>query len=921
MIIRFNLPLILIFSLIVFISSAQEIQINQSIGPAIDKITFNDSADFSFESQPLFSFLWQDSLVFSSGKDALYFSDSIYFYIDTTMYGTVIKDSLFDRGEKFEISIFNNTYDTVSIENLVPFGVNKKNIYITGDGTWGLTKAKLFLPDQEPIGVILPDNAWEMGYASLQLDKNHSICAIARRTEVIDGILKRYKTYLFPGGSVQYEIYFEEFTGVWQNGLKKMFQEKYLFDLETFNDTLYKRDDLTWIQNSYLMVLQFAWDHKFYDQQKGGYQFETFIKEGEKWFGNYDIYGLWPTWPTLGVDQRNQWDLYKDLPGGINKLRELSLFAKNNGTKFFISYNPWDQNTREENPYIGMAELIKELDADGVFIDTRGNSSYELQLNADSIKPGVIMYSEGMATPADMQGIVSGRVHDNIKMSPALNLNKLIKPDFSIFRACRLSDGRLHREVAISLFNGYGIELNTFQPERPEWIDEEYKYLGKVIKILRENSETFSSYKWTPLIPTFKDNIWVNEFPGKNKTIYTVFSLLPEGFEGSLFEVKNDDSYHFVSLWHHKELNPVINNYKAFIQAFTCPFEKSYAGTRREANVDCIAKFKKSLLIKQVNDSLYIDSEPGDSIIICSGDPAYNNPLNIYTEWPLELNLHNLFDRYSSKFVIQLFKDREIIDERIIHINQNKPRLISQLLKTTPVSSIPDGMVEIPSADFLQLVRIDRSFIPYPDYDTLEPIYINKFYMDKFPVTNTQFYDFMESTGYQPEDNTNFLKHWKDGKYPKKLKNYPVIYISYEDAQAYAKWAGKRLPTEAEWQYAAQGPDGQIYPWGNRMEEGKCNMDRNELTSVIEYPEGASPFGVIDMVGNIWQLTNDIYDDGSYYFIMIRGGSYYNPTASWWYVKGGPQPLINTQMLLRVSQGFERNATVGFRCVKDALKD
>ncbi len=75
---------------------------------------------------------------------------------------------------------------------------------------------------------------------------------------------------------------------------------------------------------------------------------------------------------------------------------------------------------------------------------------------------------------------------------------------------------------------------------------------------------------------------------------------------------------------------------------------------------------------------------------------------------------------------------------------------------------------------------------------------------------------------------------------------------------------------------------------------------------------------ILDLVGNVWQLTNDVYDNGSYYFVIIRGGSYYNPTSSWWYVQGGPQQLDKTQMLLMVSPGFDRNATVGFRCVKDA---
>jgi formylglycine-generating enzyme required for sulfatase activity len=72
------------------------------------------------------------------------------------------------------------------------------------------------------------------------------------------------------------------------------------------------------------------------------------------------------------------------------------------------------------------------------------------------------------------------------------------------------------------------------------------------------------------------------------------------------------------------------------------------------------------------------------------------------------------------------------------------------------------------------------------------------------------------------------------------------------------------------------------------------------------------------MVGNVWQLTQDVYDNGTYYFTMMKGGSFYKPTSSWWYVQGGPQPVNHQQMLLQVSPGFDRNSTVGFRCVKDS---
>ena len=87
---------------------------------------------------------------------------------------------------------------------------------------------------------------------------------------------------------------------------------------------------------------------------------------------------------------------------------------------------------------------------------------------------------------------------------------------------------------------------------------------------------------------------------------------------------------------------------------------------------------------------------------------------------------------------------------------------------------------------------------------------------------------------------------------------------------------------------------------------------------VDAFPEGKSPFGMMDLTGNVWQLTGDVYNNGTYYFVIMKGGSFYKPTSSWWYVKGGPQPNNWHQQLLLVSPSFDRNATVGFRCVKDA---
>lgn len=847
-------------------------------------------------------------------------------------------------GVKAIITFRNLSADTLWLTNVVPFGFSADKVCLTGKGDHPLSRSYLFRPGFEPVNCILPDNAWELGFSDLTSENGSGIAALTRRLRdnMVKSVRHRFETEMAPGGVVQYVLYADLHRGNWQEGLRLIFHDRLLYDVEPgqFDNTLFERTDLQWVRQSYVSHLMMAWNRFFYDSADGRFHLEDFVGKGEKLYGGDDFIGIWPTWPTLGIDQRNQWDLFRDLPGGTAQLKKEADMLNRHGSRLFICYNPWDESTRNEHPTTGMSRLIAATQADGVVLDTRGASSKALQQAADSVRKGVIMYSEGMAVPKDMQGIVAGRVHNALYYCPMLNLNKIIKPEFAIFRVAELFKEPIRREFCLSFFNGYGTELNIFAPGIPEWADEQYRFLGRIARIQRENSANFTGGEITPLLPTTSDSIWVNRWSNADKTLYTIYSLIPGGYQGKLFEVVPKPGTHFIDLWQHEEIVPVNNGSGWQIEAETEAFHRRWLGTNNEGAVDCIARLPQLLSADIAGDELTVEATVGDSIRIWAGVPDYaRKPLTLATNRQ-SVRLSDRFGWYEGKFVVQLFRNKELLDERVLSIVPGTPRLVSRVEKSVPAAKVPVGMVSIPAGKFRFHATNGDEFIPYPKEAEGKTFELPAFYLDKYPVTNSQFKTFLTASGYQPSDTVNFLKNWKKGTFPEGEGQFPVVYVSYEDARAYAQWAGKRLPTELEWQYAAQTVSCDEWPWKQqkpirRKQEVVTNTltifkvegidpkychQGNKLYAVGSYPKGANAFGLQDLVGCVWQLTNDCYLNGSYRYLLLKGGSYFNPSSSWWYVQGGPRELHYRQMLLRVSQGFERNATVGFRCVQDGGK-
>jgi formylglycine-generating enzyme required for sulfatase activity len=194
-----------------------------------------------------------------------------------------------------------------------------------------------------------------------------------------------------------------------------------------------------------------------------------------------------------------------------------------------------------------------------------------------------------------------------------------------------------------------------------------------------------------------------------------------------------------------------------------------------------------------------------------------------------------------------------------------------------PEPTIPEGMVLIPKGPFLYGEGRVREDIPY-DY-----------YMTIYPVTNDHYKVFMLANGYgsqnywseegwawKKENQVNQPNYWTDPEWNK--ADHPVVGVSYYEAEAYASWAGKHLPTEQEWEKAARGTDGREYPWGNDFDKSKCNSEESGIdatTPVTKYAKGISPSGCFDMAGNVHEWCASWYSQ-SRNLRVIRGGSWSN---------------------------------------------
>jgi formylglycine-generating enzyme required for sulfatase activity len=644
-----------------------------------------------------------------------------------------------------------------------------------------------------------------------------------------------------------------------------------------YSSERYQQPAFKWARSAFLQPQMMVQDRYFYDPVVGKYTVDRYLDDLEKRYGGIDAVLIWPMYPNMGIDDRNQHDMIRSMPGGLAGVRQVVADFHRRGVHVLFPMMMWDQGTRDPGlPWPqAIAEIMKEVGADGINGDTQDGVPLAFSLAADKSGHPLVFEPEGSPSDEALAWNVLTWGQYKFDFVPTVDRFRWLEPLHQVNISHRWNRDKTD-DLQYAFFNGEGWESweniwgiwNGITPRDGE-------ATRRVATVERAVAPFFASEAWQPFYPMHLYGVFASKWPLGKQTVWTIVNRNEYDVAGRQISIPYTQGIRYFDLYHGVELTPERDGDQAVL-------------------------------------SFSMEAHGYGALLETAGEP--------------DAQITGLMGKMKQMTATPLSG----------YSHEWKP-LAQQLVdiaKTEPAGTLPEGMVKIPAADYLFKVEgleiegfndagVDVQY-PWEDIPRRyheHTMHIASFYIDKYPVTNAEFKKFLDATQYHPKDDLNFLKDWKNGGYPDGWGNRPVTWVSQEDARAYARWAGKRLPHEWEWQYAAQGTDGRIYPWGNDWDASKVPAPDRSRTmrgpdNVDAHPAGASPFEVMDMVGNVWQWTDEYVDDHTRGGIL-RGGSYYQPQGSVWYF---PQAYRNDQhgKLLLMAPSYDRSGALGFRCVKDA---
>jgi gamma-glutamyl hercynylcysteine S-oxide synthase len=645
-----------------------------------------------------------------------------------------------------------------------------------------------------------------------------------------------------------------------------------------YDGSQYARKELQWAQSSFIQPQMMIHDCFFYDPSAKRYTVARYLDDLTKRYGGIDSVLLWPTYPNIGIDSRNQYDLFRDLPGGVPEMKRVVDEFHEHGVRVLFPVMMWDQGTHDEGMpnWEATSRYLAEIGADGINGDTLEGLPRVFRTTSDNLGHPLVLEPElgfGSNEMLAYNNMTWG--YWKYDFAPSVSTYKWLEPRHMVNVCDRWAHDHVD-DLQSAFFNGVGFESweniwgiwNQMTPRDAE-------ALRRIATIERAYSSLLISPQWEPHTFVQRFGVFASKWPGAQSTLWTIVNRNHYPVTGRQLVVPYKEGARYFDLWHGTEIRPVKENATSVLH-FDLE-EDGYGAvletTAPDRSLDTVLTTMRALSEK---------------------------PLRGFShEW---VSLH----------------------QQLVNIPE-----------TAPVAETPPHMVRIPEADFIFHVNgveiegmndegVDVQYPWEPSARRFHEtkLHIKSFWMDVHPVTNAEFQKFLDASHYHPADDHNFLKDWSGDNYPQGWADRPVTWISLEDARAYAKWAGKRLPHEWEWQYAAQGTDARVYPWGNDWDPDAVpqpdrGRDLQPAADVSAHPKGASPFGVLDMVGNVWQWTDE-YTDEHTNAAILRGGSHYQPAGSRWYFPQAYRLSEHGKYLL-MAPSLDRSGTIGFRCVAGSL--
>lgn len=667
----------------------------------------------------------------------------------------------------------------------------------------------------------------------------------------------------------------------WRNELHKM--RAGVRKKINYSDVLYTDNNYKWASRCYNVTMLMLFDKRFYDAEKGIYNVNAFLQDGIEQFGGYDGVVLWHAYPRIGFDERNQYDFYRGFPGGLAGLKKIINQFHEKGVKVFIDYNPWDTGTRREgqSDIDLLCEIISAINADGIFLDTMDGSPEDFRKKLNQVKKGIALESE-----KEVSAELIKDHHLSWKWIPTYNdgempgvlWNKWFERRHLMHMTNRWAKDH-SSELHMAWMNGSGMIIwdNIFGSANL-YNERDKSILRLIAPVQRRYHAIFSGEGWEPLFKISLPGVFASKWSNNTTTVWTLVNSTNKDLAGLLFTIRHTHGTKYFNLLTGRETG-VVRGDTIFIM-----------DSIRSRSIGGIIAVKKEAITPEFKRFLQQQGV--------------------------------VYSKYNSDTGSVFSNEKIIVPAPITYTKDRLPKamvLIKGYSHSTTIRFTQRECGFYPAPGEKHAMLPDRQL--FEEIIRKTDVVLNDYAIDETPVTNQQYYGFIHATRYHPANDDHFLNHWVNGKPPKGKEDHPVVYINMDDARAYAKWAGKRLPTEAEWQYAAEGPQHLSYPWGNIFNEDYCNNGQyNGTTSVKQFEKGRSAFGCYDMCGNTWEWTESERSDQLNRYCIIKGGSYYKALGSHWYTDGKAQRNDFSAKFILMNPGLDRCGTIGFRCAVD-IKD